>query len=164
MRMMVFLVMVLSAGFARGEVSCFRTPSQAAAGVGEQEGGGYRLELVRRDAVGGRSWARVRSCAHPEWPGVVVHSALAPLVERHLDHEKAVLEMVCPEMIAGKRVRVVGGNAVVRLEMTGVAQSSGRVGELIQVRILAPGGDGEGRVEVAVVRSAELLELIQEAR
>jgi hypothetical protein len=164
MRMMIFLAMALSAGFARGEVSCFRTPAQAAVGVGEQEGGGYRLEFVRRDALGGRTWARVRNCAHPEWPGVLVRSAVRLAAEPHLNDDKAVIEMVHPEMVAGKRVRVVSGDAMVRLQMTGVAQASGRVGELIQVRILAPGGDGEGRMEVAVIRSPELLELVQEAR
>ncbi len=164
MRMMVFFVVLLSASFARGEVSCFRTPAQAAVGIGEQEGGGYRLEFVRRDAVGGRTWARVQSCAHPEWPGVVVRSSPGSFAEPHLNDDKAVIEMGHPEMVAGKRVRVVSGDAMVRLDMTGVAQSSGRVGERIEVRILAPGGGGEGRIERAVIRSAELLELVQEAR
>jgi hypothetical protein len=163
MRFMVFLMMLLSAGFARAEVSCFRTPAQAVAGVGEQEGGGYRLERVRRDAVGGKTWARVRSCAHPEWPGVVVRGLDGGLESStsHGRDDKAVANMGHPEIVAGKRVRVVSGDAMVRLEMTGVAQSSGHVGELIPVRILAPGGDGAGRIERAVVRSAELLELVE---
>ena len=35
------------------------------------------------------------------------------------------------------------------------------VGELVWVRILAPGGDGEGRMAQAVVRSADVLEIGQ---
>jgi len=150
----------------RAEVSCYRTPAQAAVQMGEQEGGGYRLEFVRLDAVGGKSWATVRSCVHPEWPAVVVRAKDGRATpEAHVTGDKTVANMghpAIPVVVAGgRRVTVVEVAANVRMEMSGVAQGSGRVGELVWVRILAPGGDGEGRMAQAVVRSADVLEIGQ---
>jgi hypothetical protein len=79
----------------------------------------------------------------------------------HATGVKPVANAGRPDLIAGARVRVVSGDAMAQLEMTGVAQSSARIGDRIQVRILAPDGNGEGRMEMAVVRSSELLELVE---
>ena len=78
MKGLVFLVMALGCGSCWAEGSCFRTPSQAAVQVGDVEGGGYRLVFVRVDPFGGRAWAGVRSCVHPEWPTVLV-SGIVPV-------------------------------------------------------------------------------------
>jgi hypothetical protein len=45
--------------------------------------------------------------------------------------------------------------------MTGVAQASGRVGDTVLVRILAPGDGGEQRVVAAVVRGADVVEMVR---
>jgi hypothetical protein len=151
--------MIAAAATCHAEVSCFRTPAQAAVQVGEQQGGGYRLEFVRQDAFGSRNWATVRSCAHPEWPAVVVRSAAsvtAPAV-----NVSAAAQVAPPIVVGGSRVRVVLADAMARVEMSGVAQASGRVGDRIAVRILAPGGDNEGRLAFALVRSADVLEISQ---
>jgi len=167
MRVLILLGMLAGLGTAKAEVSCFRTPAQAAVQVGEQEGGGYRLEFVRLDAVGGKSWATVRSCVHPEWPSVVVaaKAGTASSEPAHVRDDKTVANMGHPAVsvavVGGRRVTVVEVAANVRMEMSGVAQGSGRVGELVWVRILAPGGDGEGRMAQAVVRSADVLEIGQ---
>ncbi len=164
MRVMVLVAMlvVLSAGKARGEVSCFRTPAQAAVQVGEQEGGGYRLEFVRQDPFGRRSWATVKSCAHPEWPSVVVATAFVAGSSEtpHGRDDKAAATLgrtaTGPVVMGGTRVRVFEGGAMARLETVGVAQSSGRIGDRVMVRI----GE-DGRVVEGVVRGADVLEIGQ---
>ena len=160
------VVMMLGWSACRAEVGCYRTPAQAAAEVGEMEGGGYRLEFIRTDAFGGRSWARVRSCVHPEWPAVVVGLEGWSVARAHLNRDKAAVEMgnpgslVGPPVVrAGVRVRVFDQEEWVRIEMVGVVQADGRVGDRVMVRIPGPGGVGEGRLTEAVVRSADLLEV-----
>jgi hypothetical protein len=145
-------------------VSCFRTAKQAALQVGEQDGGGYRLELVRWDPLRGRGWASVRSCAHPEWPAVMVP---ADAVDSHLSDDKAVAKVGHMEPVGrmdvtgGSLVRVVMADAMVRMEMSGVAQSGGRLGDRIQVRILGPADGGQERVLDAVIRSAQFVEVVR---
>lgn len=164
MRVILLIAMAAGLGTARAEVGCFRTVAQAAVQVGEQEGGGYRLEFVRRDAVGGRNWATVRSCVHPEWPPVVVPTAVAHgPAQAHLNDDKTVVAMGRPivtpmAVMGGQRVTVVVLDAKVRMELAGVAQGSGRVGDQVWVRILTADGEGEGRMAQAVVRSADVLE------
>jgi hypothetical protein len=160
MRMLIVLVMVLGCGSCWAEGSCFRTPSQAAVQVGEAEGGGYRLVFVRVDPFGGRAWAGVRSCLHPEWPTVLV-SGIVP-VSGSAEHGEAIksgMDVTHPDIVGGRTVRVVKTDAMVRIETTGVAQASGRVGERIWVRVVGPGDDKTGHLESGVVRSAELLEI-----
>lgn len=158
MRLMGTVVLVLAGSAScRAEVNCFRTPAMAAVQVGEQEGGGYRLDFTRRDEVGGRTWATVRSCSHPEWPAVVV--ATAGTVKPRLSGGKAVAEVRQPIMRGGTTVRVVQGDAMVRLEMAGVAQANAGVGERVLVRLLSAGDGAEERVAEAVVRSAYVVEL-----
>src|ERR1700722_19179609 len=85
-------ILLLGVGACSAEVTCFRTPAQAAVQVGQQEGGGYRLEFVRADVFGRRSWASVKSCAHPEWPAVIV----ARGAQFHFTDDKAVAGMGPP--------------------------------------------------------------------
>ena len=159
MRVIVLVVLMLGWCACRAEVSCYRTAAQAAAGVGELEGGGYRLEFVRADAFGGRSWARVRSCAHPEWPAVVIPGAALAAETPHGRGGRTVANMEHPVLLAGATVRVVMVEDRVRIETEGVTQTSGRVGDRVMVRISGPGGMGEGRLTEAVVRGADLLEV-----
>lgn len=162
MKGLIFLVMALGCRSCWAEGSCFRTPSQAAVQVGEAEGGGYRLEFVRVDSFGGRAWAGVRSCLHPEWPVVLV-SGIVPVSGSvpHVDTGKSGIGVGQPDIVGGRTVRVVKTDAMVRIETTGVAQASGRIGERIWVRVVGPGDDKTGHLESGLVRSAELLEIGQ---
>ena len=155
-RTMGLALMLAGIGTGRAEVSCFRTVAQAAVQVGEQEGGGYRLEFVRADAFGRRRWASVRSCVHPEWPAAVVQTGVQAAKTAAAEETTRAAEPMVVR--AGDRVRVVESDAVSRLEMAGVAQASGRVGDRLAVRILAAGDGGEELVVEAVVRGAKLLE------
>ena len=155
MRMLLVLFLVLGWRSCWGEGSCYRTVSEAAVQVGDAEGGGYRLVFVRVDPFGGRAWAGVRSCVHPDWPIVLVPGmALTP----HLNDGRAVVAMGHPDVVGGKQVRVVQRDSMVRLEMTGTAMGSGRIGDHVWVRILGA-GDGNGRLELGLVQGVGVLEV-----
>lgn len=156
------LVIGLLVGTGWGEGSCFRTRPQAAVQVGEQEGGGYRLEFVRLDRFSGRSWAGVRSCVHPEWPAVLVANALPVLGSvPHGTAHKGGGPVAPPDIVGGRTVKVVQFDSMVRIEMSGVAQASGYIGERIWIRMLGQGNDGNGHLELAVIRSTGLVEVGQ---
>jgi hypothetical protein len=59
----------------------------------------------------------------------------------------------------GTQVRVLQVESMLRLEMSGIAQGSGRAVDRIWGRILAPGTDGIGRLAVGVVRGAGWLQI-----
>jgi len=158
--MIALLAMVLGVGSCWGEGSCFRTVAQAAVQVGEQEGGGYRLVFVKVDRFGGRSWVGVGSCLHPEWPVVLV-PGIAPVLDSssHGNAVKAGVGIGRPDIVGGRTVRVVQADSMVRIETTGVAQASGRIGDHIWVRVVGPGDDRNGHLVSGMVQSAELLEI-----
>jgi flagella basal body P-ring formation protein FlgA len=97
----------------------------------------------------------------------------ADAVDSHLSDEKAVAKVGHMDVVkhmdeagrmdvtGGSLVHVVMADAMVRMEMTGVAQSGGRLGDRIQVRILGPADGGQDRVLDAVVRSAEFVEVVR---
>ena len=148
MKLLIFLMMVLGCRSCWAEGSCFRTPMQAAVQVGEAEGGGYRLVFVRVDPFGGRAWTGVRSCLHPEWPVVLV----AGTAGLRLSAGKVAAQETAPaDVVGGSSVRIVQLDSMVRMEMTGTAMGSGRVGDHVWVRIMAA-GDGAGRVELGLVQ------------
>ena len=137
------------------EGSCFRTPTQAAVQVGEAEGGGYRLVFVRVDPFGGRAWAGVRSCLHPEWPMVLVAGTAMPRFSRG---KAAAEEMAHADVVGGSSVKIVQLDPMVRMEMSGTAMGSGRVGDHVWVRIMGV-GDGMGRLELGLVQGKGEMEI-----
>ena len=113
--------------------------------------------FMRVDPFGGRAWAAVRSCLHPEWPVVLVARRAMPS-QTHLNDGKAVVEMERPDVVGGMAVRVVQLDPMVRMEMNGIAMGSGRIGDHVWVRIQGA-GDGNGRVEVGVVQGKGEMEI-----
>jgi hypothetical protein len=158
MRGLLALGLVLGLGIARAEVGCFRTAAQAAVQFGEQEGGGYRLEFVRHDVFSGRSWAMVRSCAHPEWPPVAIGA------EFQRRAVVAVVNGTTPKSVpwavtGGGTVKVIDVDPMARIEMSGVAQANGAVGDWIWVRLLGPTSAGVVRMVQGIVRGKEWVEV-----
>ena len=165
MRVLILVLVGCCCFNGRAENACFRSTKEAALQSGVRDGEGFRLEGVRMDRVGGSRWARVVSCLHPEWPGVTVKVAgsreeagdgtpslaMKPSGARH-----AALAMAPPVVLAGAAVRVVRVEAMVRLEMAGVAQESGALGDLVRVRVGAAGAE---RLEDGVVRGDGLVAL-----
>lgn len=110
---------------------------------------------------GGRRWAEVRSCKHPERPAVLVALEDRSSNEVQAGHEDAGLKMEPRHVLvaAGSRVTVVSAEAMVRMEMMGVAVESGAAGERVRLRLVTEGQAGE-RIAWGVVRTAELVEMV----
>jgi hypothetical protein len=171
MKHLWLLFLLLSAGLARAAVTCFKTVSQAAVQVGEQEGGGYQLDFTRRDAFSGKTWAWIRSCPHPEWPPVMVAvEAQQPVVVASdpaavgSTHPPLTTRPAAPpplDVVAGKYVKVVQIQGFARIEQPGVVQGSGRIGERVLVRIVPVNPGTQERIVPALIRAADLLEVTQ---
>ncbi len=154
------LVTVLGGAKAWGsEPVCFRSPGEAAAQNGVRGVTGYRLESERRDVLAGTVWAVVRSCEHPERPAALVLAGVSMRARGAAgganDRGRSLA------LLAGAKVRVVLSDDVSRIEMNGLAQGSGAVGERVLVRLMPPNAEPGAREQFAtgVVRGAGLVEV-----
>jgi hypothetical protein len=85
---------------------------------------GYRVASVRRDALRGRTWAMVASCTAPA----------APLMAFELPD--SITDAINPVRVhMGEAVKVIRRGDGSQLELAGVAQQSGEVGQSIRVQI-----------------------------
>jgi hypothetical protein len=100
---------------------------------------GYRVIASRWDAVLGKSWEVRQDCAHPEWPAHLVAVAAPfpfPIDGAAQSVVTPAAAVVRPPLIhAGDFVKLWEQNAMVRIEMHGVAEQSARAGERVVVRI-----------------------------
>jgi hypothetical protein len=157
------------------EPSCYRSSAEAAAQSGVRGVEGFRLEAVRRDSFSGTSWATVKSCAHPEWPGTLVMvsawSAGAGASVAHAQRSDPGVAKALA-MQAGTRVRYVETSGNVRLEVSAVAQASGAIGDQVRVRLVPVSGEGSAdggsswsgseRFAIGIVRSRDVVEMVAE--
>jgi hypothetical protein len=129
-----------SAAFAA--TGCAGTPEAAIRSAGTRslplptaEDTGYRVTGVRWDPVLQQSWATIASCGHPEWPefslretSLALHGLSAPVRQAHAP--------AAPVVHAGDIVQLWRQEDFLRIEVAGVAEESGSVGETIRVRLL----------------------------
>jgi hypothetical protein len=155
------------------EPSCYSSSAEAAAQVGVRGVEGYRLETLRRDALAGTVWAIVKSCGHPERPGVMVlasvGSGIAGSFAAGMARSSEATVAKALVMLAGTKVRLVQTSDNIRVEMGGVAQSSGAIGDVVRVRLMEVSLDGSPgdqaswapteRFATGVVRSRDLVEV-----
>jgi hypothetical protein len=158
---LVVLVAVSSGAWA-SEPGCYRTAEAAAVQVGVRGVDGYRLEGRRRDVFSGAVWSTVKSCQHPEQPGFLV---MASAVVGRFGTAMSVgmasrSEALALVLLAGAKVTVVQTDDVVRIEMNGVAQGSGAVGDRIRVRIVTANEEAEERFVEGIVRGSDVVELV----
>lgn len=132
-----------SAAFAM-TTECAATPAAAVRTVGTAspdvpvaEGEGYRVTSVRWDPVLRDSWATIASCGHPEWPefslrvGETDHASHSLSTQVRQERSATV-----PVVHAGDIVQLWRQEDLLRLEVVGVAEESGSVGETIRVRLV----------------------------
>ena len=84
------------------------------------------------------------SCAHPEWPGISLRVDAA----HPASHAVAALAQrdrasIAPVVRAGEIVQLWRQEELLRIEVAGVAEQSGSVGETIRVRLLRRRNDGQ---------------------
>jgi hypothetical protein len=120
--------------------ACYRTPQAAvkAAMAGffppETAGGeGYQVIRIERDPLLRRSWGIVGSCGHPEWSTIALPvSESAAEVSRKI----SASTVNAPVLVrAGETVRLWRREAVLQIEMAGVAEQNGALGATVRVRL-----------------------------
>lgn len=102
---------------------------------------GYRVASVRWDPVLQQSWATVVNCGHPERPGISLRTKEAGQRPAALSAE--VHEEQSPLVRAGDVVELWRQEDLLRIEVSGVAEQSGMMGQTIRVRLLRRQGSNQ---------------------
>ncbi|WP_188553607.1 flagella basal body P-ring formation protein FlgA [Edaphobacter dinghuensis] len=106
---------------------------------------GYRVASVRWDPVMRQSWATIVSCGHPEWPSLSLRTAGTDPAVHGLSTQ--VREEGSPLVRAGDVVELWRQEDLLRIEVSGVAEQSGSMGETIRVRLLRRPGSSQSAEE-----------------
>lgn len=153
------VIVCWASGCRASEPVCFRTPADAAEQTGVRGVSGYWLESANRDVYAGTVWAVVKSCEHPERPGVVVFGGLGqrPAMSAH-----AEVQSSRPRLLqAGARVQVVIDDGLARLQMSGIALAGGAAGDPVRVRLIpASAEQGTEQFATGVVRGSGTVEVM----
>ena len=121
---------------------CYSTPLTAittgslASPSSISEGGGYRVERIQSDPVLKQTWVMVSRCDHPEWPTVALplRDSILPLRLREQERAKDIPRSVV--IRAGEIVRLWRQETSLRIEVAGISEGNGGLGDLIKVRLL----------------------------
>jgi Chaperone for flagella basal body P-ring formation len=121
---------------------CYSTPLTAittgslTSSASISEGGGYRVERIKSDPVLKQTWALVSRCDHPEWPTIALplRDSILPLRLREQERAKDIQESVVVH--AGEIVRLWKQETSLRIEVPGISEGNGGLGDLIKVRLL----------------------------
>jgi hypothetical protein len=154
------MVARLLCGLGLAVAWCAPGLAQADAGCGASA---YRVIAARWDAVLRRSWELREDCAHPEWPArLVAGNAAGPFVRGEAVRHADAAPVVQPLLVhAGDAVRLWMQDRLVRIEMSGVAEGSARMGERVVVRTTRQSDDVGLTVErvAGIVRGAGDVEM-----
>jgi hypothetical protein len=147
--------------------ACAGTPAGAVRLAGTKitassmpEDKGYRVASVRWDPVMQQSWATIVSCGHPEWPGISLRTG-----DETSDGLRGLITAFrverSPLVRAGDVVELWRQEDLLRIEVSGVAEQSGSMGETIRVRLLRrPGSNQSGEEQFnGVVRGRADVEM-----
>jgi hypothetical protein len=128
--------------------TCAETPAAAVKLAGAKvapsstpDDKGYRVANVRWDPVMQQSWATIVSCGHPEWPGVSLRAGGTSDLQRGLSAQARGERS--PLVRAGDVVELWRQEDLLRIEVSGVAEQSGSMGETIRVRLLRRSGSNQ---------------------
>jgi Chaperone for flagella basal body P-ring formation len=136
------------------------------------------------DSVLGRQFLMVRYAAHPEWPARMAADTLsapetsprrrkpqenigadiaakAADLQSTSEHSSQAVRAGLPVVRAGQTVTIWKHEADLKIEVTGVAEDNGAMGQRIRVRLPAAFDDGPPREIAGVVRGAESVEMVR---
>ena len=133
--------------------ACYSTPLMAIAtgsltsSSSISEGGGYRVERIQSDSVLRQTWAMVIRCDHPDWPAVAVplRDSILPVRVRGQESAKNIPPAVV--IHAGEIVRLWRQETSLRIEVAGISEGNGGLGDPIKVRLLRRNTDDQSREE-----------------
>ena len=162
----VWIVGVLAVTIA--QASCARTPAEAArlAADGATRpaagDGGFRVESMRWDPILQQRWARIASCAHPEWPAVEMPVAASATLRTTPSRAEALLPE-SPVVRAGDAVQLWIRQGDLRIEAAAIAEQSAEMGQTVRVRLMQRKTLGQQKEEEfrAVVRGPHDVEIEQ---
>lgn len=166
---MALFVLPCAAGFGY-DAPCYATPTEAAAVASKQQptqqphaSQGYRIASIHHDPLLGAPWAVIVSCERPELAPIMV-----PLPSTFT--RATASGGPFPLVHTGDVVHIFSHNEMLHLELTGIAEGSGTVGEHIRVHMLGVrmqavqhplGFGGHPLPMVAVIRGPNEVEIDQ---
>lgn len=150
---LITLTALQSMGLPAFASACAETP-EAAVRLAETkrvpssmpEDKGYRVASVRWDPVLQQSWVTVVSCDHPQWPGVLLRTD-DEMGNVHPGLSAQAREAQTPLVRAGDVVELWRQEDLLRIEVSGVAEQSGVMGQTIRVRLLRQQGSSQSADE-----------------
>ena len=129
--------------FARG--SCYGTAPSTSDPIGMNslfapvlKNSGYKVVRIQSDSLLGQRWAIIANCSHPEWP----EFALPANRKTSIDQTRATFPDSNDDgeavfiIRAGDIVRLWRQENLLRIEIPGVSEQNGRLGNTIRVRLL----------------------------
>jgi hypothetical protein len=137
--------MLCVAGLASARAACYSTPTAAVESMkpGSSQApltaGGYWVTSIQTDPMSGQRWAMIASCDHPERPVFSLQTEQAGAAQQLQLSEPQMIPdnaHTTPLVHVGDTVRLWRQEAVLRIEMAGVAEENGGLGKLIRVRLL----------------------------
>jgi hypothetical protein len=150
----VMSLLILQGVFVVNSASavCYATPRAAFDAVVTSsslsptlENSGYRVTRIQSDPVLGLRWAMIVSCGHPEWPALALPAKGAISTKASQEVDRSLTESVktAPVIRAGDIVRLWRQESLLRIEVAGVSEESGGLGNTIRVRLLNGNTDNQ---------------------
>jgi hypothetical protein len=149
--------LVVLAAFSMGrllsaQAACYSTPTAAVhsirpgSSLSPATDGGYRVASVQTDPMSGQRWATISSCNHPERPTFSLQAEGSDSAEHsQLRESQTVMDSthLIPVIHVGDTVRLWRQEAVLRIELAGVAEENGSLGKLVRIRLLRRNTDDQ---------------------
>jgi Chaperone for flagella basal body P-ring formation len=109
------------------------------------ESSGYQVMRIQSDPVVGQRWAMIVSCGHPEWPAFAIPVNGAISIKTLQEEGRSLTQRVktVPMVRAGDIVRLWRQESLLRIEVAGVSEESGSLGNTIRVRLLRRNADDQ---------------------
>jgi hypothetical protein len=131
---------------------CYRTPADAIAANLKTSsypismGGGYRIAKIQLDPVLSQSWAMIIPCDHPGWPAVALplRNSISPT---QFKVQEGATKILTPVVHAGDIVRLWRQESFLRIEVGGISEGNGGLGDLVRVRLLRRNTDDQSITE-----------------
>ncbi len=96
---------------------------------------------------------------HPEWPAITVEDNQRPSANEPLAEKRLAPQVERPMVRAGEVVRIWKHESGLKVEMTGVAEDNGTLGQKVRVRTSLSGAEASPQEITGVVRGAASVEM-----
>jgi hypothetical protein len=128
-----------------GQGACYSTPRAAV----DSSRGGYRVTSIQSDVVLGQRWALIASCDHPEWPALALQMYGSNPLPSTLQIKQRPRDGISATAMvhAGDPVRLWKQEDLLRIEIAGISEESGILGNRIRVRLLHRNTDDQAMQE-----------------